>query len=112
MSPTQRSRIALENRGYHVEKVEYFNYFSKRMKDLWGFIDLLAIKKGEVLAVQVTGGMNNKPSHIKKINENELLPLVKGAGIKIELHTWRQLIIGKYKNGNPKKGWVNDIVKL
>ena len=112
MSPTQRSKQELIDKGYHVEKVEYYNSFSRRMKDLWGFIDLLAIKKGEVLAVQVTGGMNNKPSHIKKMNENELLPLVKSSGIKVELHTWRKLIVGKYKNGNPKKGWVNDIVKL
>jgi len=112
MSPTQRSRQELESRGYHVEKVEYFNAYSHRMKDLWGFIDLLCLKKDEVLAVQVTGGMNNKPSHIKKMNENELLPLVKSAGIKIELHTWRKLNIGKFKNGNPKRGWVNDIVKL
>jgi len=112
MSPTQRSRKQLEGIGYHVEKVEYYNTFSHRTHDLWGFIDLLAIKKGEVLAVQVTGGMNNKPSHIKKMNESELLSLVKSAGIKIELHTWRQLIVGKFKNGNPKRGWVNDIVKL
>lgn len=112
MSPTQRSRLALEDRGYHVEKVEYFNSFSHRMKDLWGFIDLLAIKKGEVLAVQTTGGIQHKNPHLAKMTGNKLFPLVKSAGIKIELHTWRKLIIGKFKNGNPKRGWVNDIVKL
>jgi len=112
MSPTTRSKEELKERGYHVEKVEYFNTFSHRMKDLWGFIDLIAIKKGEVLAVQVTGGMQHKQPHLDKMTGNELFPLVKSAGIKIELHTWRKLIIGKFKNGNSKRGWVNDIVIL
>ena len=112
MSPTQRSKQELTDRGYHVEKVEYYNSFSRRMKDLWGFIDLLAIKKGEVLAVQVTGGMQHKKPHLDKMTSNELFPLVKSAGIKIELHTWRKLITSRYKNGNPKRTWVNDIVKL
>ena len=112
MSPTQRSRKQLEGIGYHVEKVEYFNAFSHRMKDLWGFIDLLAIKKGEVLAVQTTGGIGHKNPHLEKIRSSELFPIVKSSGIKCELHTWRKLIVGKFKNGNPKRGWVNDIVKL
>ena len=97
MSPTTRSKQELEDRGYHVEKVEYYNSFSRRMKDLWGFIDLLAIKKGKVLAVQVTGGMQHKNPHLGKMKGSELFPLVKSAGIKIELPTWRQLVIGKYK---------------
>lgn len=54
VSPTQRSLAHLRELGYHVEVVEKWNSFTKQRKDLWGWADLLAIKKGEVLAVQVT----------------------------------------------------------
>lgn len=53
-SPTQRSLAHLRELGYHVEIVEKWNSFTKQRKDLWGWADLLAIRKGEVLAVQVT----------------------------------------------------------
>lgn len=54
VSPTQRSLAHLRELGYHVEIVEKWNSFTKQRKDLWGWADLLAIRKGEVLAVQVT----------------------------------------------------------
>jgi hypothetical protein len=34
--------------------VEKWNSFTRTRKDLWGWADLLAIRRGEVLAVQVT----------------------------------------------------------
>ena len=112
MSPAQLSLQALRERGYSVEMVEHYNYFSHRRKDLWGFIDILAIKENSVLAVQVAKEMSEKNPHLEKINESELFPIVKSAGIKVELHIWRKLITSRYKNGNPKRTWVNDITTL
>ena len=112
MSPAQLSLQALRERGYIVEMVEHYNSFTHRRKDLWGFIDILAIKENSVLAVQVAGGIGEKNPHLEKMNESELLPIVKSAGIKIELHIWRKLITSRYKNGNPKRTWVNDITTL
>jgi len=55
MSPTQRSKKYLEGLGYRVAIVEKFNHFAKVRQDLYGIIDLLAMKAGEpLLAVQVT----------------------------------------------------------
>jgi hypothetical protein len=54
MTPTQRSLAALRELGYLVEVVEKWNSFTRTRKDLWGWADLLAIRRGEVLAVQVT----------------------------------------------------------
>ncbi len=112
MSPAQLSLQTLRERGYKVEMVEHYNYFTHRRKDLWGFIDILAVKENSVLAVQVAGGMEEKNPHLEKMKNSELFPIVKSAGIKIELHIWRKLITSRYKNGNPKRTSVCDVTKL
>ena len=53
-SPTSRSLEVLREQGYTVEVVEKWNSFTKTKKDLFGFIDILAIKRDETLAVQAT----------------------------------------------------------
>lgn len=54
-SPTQRSKKYLEGLGYRVAIVERWNAFAKCRQDLYGIIDLLAMKVGSpLLAVQVT----------------------------------------------------------
>ena len=88
VSPTQRSLAHLRELGYHVEIVEKWNSFTKQRKDLWGWADLLAIRKGEVLAVQVTASAVS--NRIQKIMASDTLALVRDAGIRIEVHGWRK----------------------
>jgi protein-tyrosine-phosphatase len=93
-SPTQRSLAYLREQGYHCEVVEKFNSFTKQRKDLWGWCDILAIKRNEVLAVQVTAaGVSDR---IKKIMASDTLALVREAGIRIEVHGWRKNSKGRY----------------
>lgn len=80
----QITRKRLEENNYLVENVEKYNAFTKRKNDLWGFIDFLAIKRDEVLAVQVTSKANMSTRR-KKITEHENLSIVREAGIRIEL---------------------------
>jgi hypothetical protein len=87
-SPTQRSLAHLREQGYHCEIVEKWNSFTKQRKDLWGWCDILAIRKGEVLAVQVTASAVS--DRIKKIMASDTLSLVRDAGIRIEVHGWRK----------------------
>ena len=94
VSPTQRSLAYLRELGYHVEIVEKWNHFTKQRKDLWGWADLLAIRRDEVLAVQVTASA--VAERIKKIEASELLPLVREAGIRIEVHGHRKNSMGKW----------------
>lgn len=101
MSPTQRSLKYLRDLGYHVEIVEHFNYWTKRRHDLWQFADLLAIRKGEVLAVQVTSG-SNISARVQKIADSEIAPKVRDAGIAIQVHGWRKL----------KDGWQPKVIDL
>ena len=88
VSPTQRSLAHLRELGYHVEVVEKWNSFTKQRKDLWGWADLLAIRKGEVLAVQVTASAVS--DRIKKIMASDTLALVRDSGIRIEVHGCRK----------------------
>ena len=93
-SPTQRSLEYLREQGYHCEVVEKWNAWTKQRKDLWTWCDILAIRKGEVLAVQVTAADVSK--RIKKIQESETVALVRDAGIRIEVHGHRKNSKGRY----------------
>ena len=101
MTTTQLSRRELEKEGYLVEITERWNSFARKRKDLFDFIDLLAIKKGEVVGVQTTSASNGG-ARIKKIVEHPNYPLVKDSGIKIVVHAW-----GKVKNRwKVKETWL------
>lgn len=89
MTPTARSLKYLREAGYTAEVVEKFNSFTKHRNDLFGFIDILAIRENEVLGVQTTSG-SNVSSRIKKIQEHENVAAVRKAGIGIHVHGWRK----------------------
>jgi hypothetical protein len=93
-SPTQRSLEYLRDQGYLCAIVEHWNPFARIRQDLWGWADILAIRKDEVLAVQVTASAVSE--RIKKIEASETLPKVRDAGIRIEVHGHRKNSAGKY----------------
>jgi hypothetical protein len=88
VTPTQRSLAYLREQGYLPWIVEYWSSFARIRKDLWGWCDILAIREGEVLAVQVTS--SNVSARIKKIQESETIAWVRKAGIRVEVHGWRK----------------------
>ena len=73
---------------------EKWNPHVRIRQDLFGFIDLLAIRKGETLAVQTTS--TGVSSRIKKIMESDYLPKVRDAGWRIVVHGWRKNSKGRY----------------
>jgi hypothetical protein len=95
------TRKRLTDLGYLVENVEKYNTFSRKKNDLWGFIDFLAIRRDEILAVQVTS-KSNMSSRRKKITEHENVGKVREAGIRIEL--W-----GFYKEGRKWEVKIEDL---
>lgn len=94
-SPTQRSKKHLEELGYFVWITEHWNAFARIRQDLWGFADLLALKEGEVLAVQTTSG-SNVSARVKKIAEHDNVAKVRQAGIQIHVHGWAKGKNGRY----------------
>lgn len=91
-SPTQRSLALLREAGYRCAIVEKWIPQTKRRNDLFGFVDLLAIRDNETLAVQTTSG-SNVASRITKITEDcaDALADVRAAGWRIEVHGWRKV---------------------
>jgi len=55
VSHIPRALAELKRRGYRAKPVEKWNSFAKIRQDLWGF-DIEALRPGEILFVQVTGG--------------------------------------------------------
>jgi len=91
MSPTTRSLKLLRDRGYLPAVVERFNHFAKIRQDLYGFIDLVAIKEGTtgVLGIQTTTG-SNLLKRIKKSQQRPELIVWLKAGNRFILHGWRK----------------------
>ena len=94
-SPTQRSLAHLRAAGYLVAVVERWNPHARIRQDLYGFIDLLAVRDGEVLAVQACAG-SSVSARVHKITEHENLGAVRKAGIRIHVHGWRKGANGRW----------------
>lgn len=94
---TARSRALMESEGYYVELVERWDHFSRRRHDLFGFTDLFCIHRetGDIRLVQSTSH-SNVSSRINKITNHENLPLVRKAGMAIEVHGWKKNSKGRW----------------
>ena len=95
-SPTQRTlaRLRKENCDL-VEVTEKWCAFSRRRKDLFGTIDILAIHKGDTIAIQVTS-YSNIGARVKKITESPALPFLRDAGWTILVEGWKKEKNGRY----------------
>jgi hypothetical protein len=96
-SPTQRSLKKLKDEGYVAEVVEKRIPHTKITKDLYGFIDILAVGHGETLAVQTTTG-SHVANRLTKINSSANLQPVKAAGWRVIVHGWAK----RGARGKPK----------
>jgi carbonic anhydrase len=94
-SPTQLTLRHLRADGWDAEIVEVWNPHSRTRKDLFGFIDVLAIKPGETLAVQTTSAAN-VAARVRKIADHPNIGAVREAGWRIVVHGWAK----------PKARWV------
>ncbi len=101
-TPTTRSLEHLRASGWTVGVVEQRIPHTNITRDLFGFIDLLAVRGGETMAVQVTSG-SNVSARVRKIAESEHVAAVRGAGWSIVVHGWRR---------NAKGEWTLRIVDL
>ena len=88
-SPTELSMKEMRKRGYLVQVTERWNAFAKIRVDLFGFIDVLCVKKGEIVGVQATS-YSNVPARVNKIADHENTPIVREAGIRILVMGWRK----------------------
>lgn len=95
MTPTQRSLKYLRDDGWRCAVVERWNPHARVRQDLFGVIDILAIRDWETLAVQVTSG-SGVSARVKKIADAEATPAIRAAGWRFEVHGWRKNAKGRY----------------
>jgi hypothetical protein len=106
MSPTKRTLKYLRQQGCQLVAVtERWNPYANVRQDLFGIIDVLAIKDDKVIAVQTTS--TGVAARIQKMADAEfknpetkqtclVLPALFCAGIKVYVHGWRKNSKGKW----------------
>jgi hypothetical protein len=94
-SPTQRTLAHLRKLGYTADVTERWIPGANVRRDLFGFIDILAINDTEVLGVQATSG-DHVAERVLKIVEHENYGLV-CKHIRVVVHGWRK---------NAAKRWI------
>lgn len=88
-SPTSRSLEALRKDGWLPAVVEKFNSFSRTRHDLYGFIDILAVREKETLAVQACH-YSDVADRVAKIQSHENFVAVVASGWRIEVWGWHK----------------------
>jgi hypothetical protein len=88
-SPTQLSLKHLRKTCDCVQVTEHWCSFTRRRKDLFGFIDMLALEGETTIAVQSTS-WTNVSARSKKIAESPLIGFVRDAGWRVVIHGWRK----------------------
>ncbi len=81
-----RARRWLEDHGYGlIAKVEWFNDHTKRMHDLFGVFDFLAVGRGHTVGVQVTSRSNASNRRTKVVQS--------GAAQECAANGWKILLL-------------------
>ena len=106
MLPSQRTIQKLKKEGWLVASVEKYNSFIHQRFDCFGFIDILALKGKETLAIQATS-TGNINARVEKILASSNYAIVKKAGWRVECWGFSK----KGKKGK-RKLWQPKVVKL
>lgn len=102
-SPSARSKAYMVKQGYIVGTVERYCSSTKRRHDLFGFIDLIAVRGSDVVGIQSTSDANLAA----RISKAEALPTFSvwlRAG-RVEFHGW-----GKKGAKGKRKLWSVRVV--
>ena len=97
MSPTQRTLKRCKDNGWIAAVSEHWQAIPNHpgggvRKDLFGFIDVVVLAGGKILAVQATSGATGA-SRVKKIRDecnNQAVAWLECGGV-IEVWAWRKL---------------------
>jgi hypothetical protein len=109
MSPTARTLQFLRKNGFTADVAERFNSFTKQRKDMFGFVDVVAIGgTGGILAIQSTSA-SNQAARVKKIlAEPRAKEWIKSGG-KVYVHGWRKK---RAKPGGKRYVWVVNEISI
>ena len=89
MSPTARTLRDLRADGWTADVVERWIPGANVRSDLFGFVDIVAVRGAETLGVQATSD-TNVSARVRKIADHPNLPHVREAGWRLEVWGWRK----------------------
>lgn len=91
ISPVQRTLADLRKRGFTAAVVEKWNPHAKIRQDLFGLIDVVAVrpKNRTVWGIQVCGGNGDLAAHLKKAEASPHFREV-CDGFIFQVWTWRK----------------------
>jgi hypothetical protein len=100
MSPQARTMDWLRKQGYTCGMVERWVERAKRRIDLFGFIDIIAVKDNfaGVWGLQATSS-DHHAEHVTKCLEAPMLPVWLRAGAYFHVMSWRKLKTGWTRRG-------------
>ncbi len=100
-SPTSRTLEALRKEGWIAQVVEKYNHWSRQKTDLFGGIDIIAIKGESTLGVQATVGSSHA-AHVSKLLSLDTMKLWLCGPRMLELWSWSRY---KVKRGGKAVRW-------
>lgn len=90
MTPSNRSSNLLKSEGYFVAVTERWNSFAHIRQDLFGFIDLLALRNDSLVAIQATTAANIH-ARLAKIRTLPAVSLwLASNSRRLEIHGWKK----------------------
>ncbi len=89
-SPTQLTLNLLRKEGWTADVTERWIPGANIRRDLYGFVDVLAVRGSETLAVQTTSAAN-VAARIRKIADSPHIAAVREAGWAVHVHGWKKV---------------------
>lgn len=110
MSPTQRTLQALRKLGFVAAVVERWNPHARVRQDLFGCIDIVAIRDGiGILGIQACAGASHAARRDKAAAEPKLRTWLECGG-RFEIWSWaKQGARGKRKTWTLRREEINNI---
>ena len=101
ISNTSRTLEYIRSQGWEADKVEQYNVYSRRRKDLFNVIDIVALGEKGIIGIQSCGQAYSE--HMQKIlNEPLALKWIEKGG-HLMLIGWRKIL---KKRGGKLKVWA------
>lgn len=100
MSPTQRTLKLLREDNWLAQVVERWNPFAHVRQDLFGVIDVVAVRPGEILGVQCCAASSAAARLAKAVAEPKLRAWLEAGGSFV-VHSW-----GKRGGRGERKLWT------
>ena len=89
MSPTRRTLERLRAEGWMAAVVERWNPHAGVRQDLFGVLDIVALRGGETLGVQATSA-SHVAHRLRKLEDSPALAALREAGWTVQLWGWRK----------------------